>query len=224
MKYITGHVWLREHEQAQSARESVLLQQVCYDACHIVLACVCDGSELGGYVTGRLKSWLQVNCTRLFGKNKDVKTVSKELAKELAVLRDETADHMAGKSSKEDRQHTLNLSGILIVDKICFLFSAGEGCFYLLNRRFNMTHRKKLAGIGTVPWQITEGIIQKKVGILLGTASFLGGVGKEAMRQCMAAQDIEREGQIDRRLREMALESCRQGYHGDCSAVYIRSV
>lgn len=225
MKYITGHVWLNSNSQENTNQESILLQQVTYGKCNVVLACVCNGGVLGGYITGRLKNWLQSKVAELFGGKRENEQVKKALYKELSTLQKDVQNYCDRISGKEDLlQLPVNLSGILIADQDCFLIHGGESCCYLLNRKFERTHRKRIGQDKYISWQITEGRIQKNVGILLGMRTFLHSVSKEVMLQCLAAQDIEREEQIDKRLTEMAVESRRQGYQGECSAVYIRSI
>lgn len=230
MKYITGHVWLKSKNQKGNSQicndqpglnlESILLQQIRYGKINVVLACVCDGGVLGGYITGRLKMWLQSKGKDLFGSRKDSEQVKKELYRELKELQEDVQNY----SARTIPDATVNLSGILIADQDCYLIHGGESCCYLLNRRFERTHRRKLGEGKYQPWQVTEGRIQKNVGILLGLKPFLHGVNKDAMLQCLAAQEIEREGQIASRLTELVQESRRQGYEGECSAVYIRSI
>lgn len=172
MKYITGHVWLNGNNQERVNQESVLLQQISCGKCSVVLACVCNGGVLGGYITGRLKNWLQSKGTELFGKKRDSEQVKKELYRELSILQRDVQNYCARTEAKEEAQPPVNLSGILIADQDCFLIHGGESCCYLLNRKFERTHRKKIGEDKCAGWQITEGRIQKNVGILLGMKPF----------------------------------------------------
>lgn len=207
MKYITGHVWLSEG----TSRDSILLQQIQYGRQNLVLACVCDGGTAGAEITGQLMLWLAEEGLYFFDKRKTDKRIERELEHRL-------------NSWQTDAGQEVNLSGILIADQDCWLMQGKEGCIYLLNRRFQKTHRRVLSQAASAGFQVTEGRVQKNVGILLGGKAFLNSVPKETMLQCLAAQDITREEQIDRRLAELAGESRRQRYAGACSAVYIRSV
>ena len=203
MKYITGYIKLSE----SNSRDSILLQQICCGKRHVVLACVCDGGDMGAYVTKQMKLWMAGRGAELFTQQSTDKKIRKELEHKLA-----------------EWQADVNLSGILIVDQECWLLQGGESCIYLLNRKFQRTHRKLLSEKCYPDWQVTEARIQKNIGILLGRKKFLQGIPKGAMLQCLAAQDINREEQIERRLAEIGEESRRQGYQGECSAVYLKSV
>lgn len=232
MKYITGYVRLSDG----ISRDSILLQQIRYGRCNVVLACVCEGGVIGANVTKQMKLWLAERGTDLFGKKSDYNRIRKEMERKLlqwqadVQMRMATEKRFAAHSKQktgnlqETMKSQVNLSGILIVDQECWLLQGGESCIYLLNRKFQRTHRSLLTEGCSADWQVTEGRIQKNVGILLGRKAFFQGISKEVMLQCLAAQDIEREGQIDRRLAEMAEESRRQGYESECSGVYIKSM
>ncbi|MBQ8232724.1 MAG: hypothetical protein IJZ34_12480 [Lachnospiraceae bacterium] len=232
MKYITGYVRLSDG----ISRDSILLQQIRYGRCNVVLACVCDGGAIGANMTKQMKLWLAERGPELFEKKSDYNKIRKKLERKLAEWQADVETWMAAEKQAvaQNRQKPgkpqtveksqVNLSGILIADQDCWLLQGGESCIYLLNRKFQRTHRSLLSEACYSDWQVTEGRIQKNVGILLGRKEFLQGISKETMMQCLAAQDITREGQIDRRLAELAEESRRQGYESECSGVYIKSV
>ena len=215
MKYMTGHVWCGSEAvflEQDMHQESILLQHIRYGQRDMVFTVVCNGAEYGGYLTGRLKDWFQRNGKELAGKAKNSEVIAKKLQREFLGLKEELGD-------KE-----MDLASLLIVDRECFLITCNMGMCYLFNRRFERTHRRRLSCSHRDHWQMRQGCIQKKVGILIGLQPFLEGVDQGAMLQCLAAQDIEKECQISKRLCEIAEESRRQGYHGECSAVYIRSI
>jgi len=216
MKYITGYVW-RKQEDGGKAQESVLLQQVLFGRRQVVLACVCDGGALSGYVTGRMKLWLEGKGEELFGRRMREEAVIRAFEQECKILREDTVryEKCGGKGIQ-------SLAAVLIVDAECYLWKTGEGCFYLLNRKYERSHRRPLCE--GEEEQVVCGRIQKGAGIFLGFQHFVQGVSKEAMLQCLAVQEIREDGQINVRLRELAEEGCRQGYTGECSAVYIKSV
>ncbi len=226
MKYLTGYVWQTPQvafDGQELCRESsVLLQQISYGKCNVVLACVCSGGVIGGYLTGGLKAWLVKRGKELFLKKVEGNVVKKELEKELRRLYQEAERYYD--RQKKGKGMEIQLSGILIADQDCWLMQSGEGCFFLLNRKFQRTHCRAIGEEAVSAVKVAEAGIEKCVGVLLGNPLFLTSVSREAMKQCLAPQDIHKEGQIDRRLAELAEESCRQGYQQECSAVYIRSM
>ena len=124
MKYITGYIKLSE----SNSRDSILLQQIRCGKRHVVMACVCDGGDVGANVTKQIKLWTVGRGTELFTQKSTDKKVRKELEHKLS-----------------EWQADVNLSGILIVDQDCWLLQGGESCIYLLNRKFQRTHRKLLS-------------------------------------------------------------------------------
>lgn len=225
MNYITGYVKLSE----TASRDNILLQQIRCGRCHIVLACVCDGGVIGANITKQMKLWMAERGTELLGKKADDKKIRVELEHRLTdwqtdVRTWQTAEERSAHGKQIVGKSQLNLSGILIVDQDCWLLQGGESCILLINRKFQRTNRRLLSEAFYPDWQVTEARIQKNVGILLGRKDFIQAIPKETMMQCLAVQDINREEQIERRLAEMAEESRRQGYQGECSAVYLKSV
>lgn len=224
MKYLTGYVWQASQDtgtQKTPRENSILLQQVSYGRCNVVLACVIGGGVVGGYVTSGLKAWLMNRGKALFGKKVEERVVQKELEKELERLYGEVSRYMC--REKNEIQVPIALSGILIADQDCWVMQGEQSSLFLLNRRFQRTHCKEIENTGSDSLQVTVGRIQKCVGVLLGNHKFLQSVSQEAVKQCLAAQDIAREEQIGLRLKELAEESRRQEYPEECSAVYIRT-
>ncbi len=226
MKCLTGYVWQAPqiaYEGQELRRESsILLQQISYGKCNVVLACVCSGGVGGGYVTGGLKTWLVKRGKDLFMKKVEENVVKKELERELRQLCKEAGRYYDRQKECETRQ--IHLSGILIADQECWLMQNGESNILLLNRKFQRTHCKRIESESSGSVQVTEAGIQKCVGVVLESNTFLRYVPEEAIAQCLAPQDIHKEEQIDRRLAELAQESRRRGYKQECSAVYVKSL
>lgn len=225
MKYLTNYVW--QAPQGAGTQEilresSILLQQVCFGRCNVVLACVIGGGVVGGYVTSGLKAWLMNRGKALFGRRVEERMVQKELEKKLKELYGEVNLYLY--REKNESRIQIALSGILIADQDCWVIQGEESSLFLLNRRFQRTHCKEIENNGSGSFRVAAGRIQKCVGVLLGNHKFLQSVSGEAVKQCLAAQDIVREKQIGLRLKELAEESRRQEYWEECSAVYIRSM
>lgn len=224
MKYLTGYVWQApQSEGTQKAfrESSILLQEVSYGRCNVVLACVIGGGVVGGYVASGLKAWLMDRGKALFGKKVEERMVQKEIEKVLERLYAEGRRYML--REKDDNHVPVSLSGILIADQDCWVIQGEESSLFILNRRFQRTHCKEIGNTGNTFFTVNVGRIQKCVGVLLGNRRFLQSVSGEAVKQCLAAQDIVREEQIALRLKELAEESRRQKYSEECSAVYLRS-
>ncbi len=225
MKYLTGYVWQASQglgTQKTPRESSILLQQVSFGRCNVVLACVIGPGVVGGYVTSGMKAWLMDRGKALFGKQVEERVVQKEVEKELERLYGEVSRYIC--KEKMDKQVRIDVSGILIAEQDCWVIQGEESSSFLLNRCFQRTHCKEIENTGRGYLRVTAGHIQKCVGVLLGTNKFLKSISGEAVKQCLAAQDIVREEQIGLRLKELAEESRRQGYSEECSAVYIRSM
>lgn len=225
MKYLTGYVWQAPQgtgTQETPRESSILLQQVSFGRCNVVLACVIGPGVVGGYVTSGMKAWLMNRGNALFGKQVEERVVQKEVEKELERLYGEVSRYIC--REKKDKQVRIDVSGILIADQDCWVIQGEESSLFLLNRRFQRTHCKEIENTGSGYLRVTAGRIQKCVGVLIGNQKFLQSISGEAVKQCLAAQDIVREEQIGLRLKELAEESRRQEYVEECSAVYIRSM
>lgn len=218
MRYLTGYIWQGRKEENE--QDSVLLQQIRYGKRNITAVCVSDGKEAGAYITGQLKIWLQRKGRELFCGKINEDRVQKELNKELVRIQMDIRRYQ----HKNQESFQISLSGILIADQDCWLFWGGHGCCYLFNRKFQRTHRKRIGGHAGKMWQVRAGRIQRGVGLLFATEQFSSGVSEETMKQCLAAQDIVREEQIERRLKELWEVGCSQDGKGTCAAVYVRSV
>ena len=214
MEYLTGYVWqkskdcaLVEGETEKKRKYSILLYQVIYAGRNTVFSCVCGNDAVGSRVTEELKSWFLERGEFLFGNKKGRRSIGKELK---LVL-------------KKWYREEIRISGILIVDQECWVILGKENFVCFFNRRFQKTHCKKLKKHSDEPLEILRADVQKSVGFLLGNREFTEQISKDAMLQCLAAQDIIREEQITGRLRELAEESKEKGYEGEGAAVYIKT-
>lgn len=218
MKYLTDYIWRKK--EAEPGKNSILLLQVIYAGCSVVLACVLGNDMVGGYVTGGLKKWLLERGEVLFGKNGRKREILKELKLQLEKMYEDAGRYLY----KNDTGEKIAFSGILIADQDCWVILGEESCIYFLNKRFQRTHCKRIQRRSSDPVEIIPGHIQRSVGLLLGNADFLERVSKEAIMQCSAVQDINRETQIGNRLKELTEESRGNGFMEECAAVYIKSV
>lgn len=218
MHYMTDYIW--RGTKGENEQDSVLLQQIRYGKRNIAVICVCDAGKAGGYITGQLKIWFQRRGQELLCRKADENRIQKELNRELMRIRSDIRKY----ELKKQECFQVNLSGILIAGQECWLFWGGRGCCYVFNQKFQRTHRKKIGGHAGKMWQVREGRIQKDVGLLFATEHFNKRVSEEAMKQCLAAQDIVREEQIERRLNELWEAGCRQDGKDTCAAVYVKSV
>lgn len=99
------------------------------------------------------------------------------------------------------------------------VFCMGGECFYVwrggmevcqINRRFDRYHLRKLS----VPSQgmvCVRTALEAEVGVFLCHEGFLEGVTAEQARECLAVGELFGQGQVERRLRELAEEADRHG-------------
>lgn len=249
MRYISGYLWKKgkrspvdNDQQEWNEEDSVLLYQLRYDKVTVVLACVSDGRERGGYLTGQMKIWLQEHISILVASRKDCRQIRILLEKELKRIRQDLQVYERQNEQKRNAakrnvarqvgKHEdgtaavaeVNFSGILIIGKRFWLIQGGKSESYFFNRKFQRTHSGRLGVSFSREWKVTEGGIEKGVGIWLGSQTMTANLSFDVVRQCLAAQDILREGQIERRLNELSEESIRKGLKEDYAAVYIKSV
>ncbi len=222
MKFLTGYLWrapLSEGQQQELCQETaLLLEQISYGKHNVVMAVVCNGGLTGSYVTGGLKIWLAQNGCRLFGKKWNSSMVRKELERVVARLLEES------KRTVENEEMDVELTGILMAEQDFWIMQNGGGSIFLLNRKFHRTRCRRVCDWGERSAVVVEGSMESCVGVLLGNSDFLRHSIEKTMAQCLAAQDVYREEQINNRLKELSEESRRQGYLGECSAIYIKSV
>ena len=224
MKFVTGYLWRGEEHDGISSitdneQDSILLQQLRCGRNEVVLACVSDGGLLGGYLTSRLKEWLQKHRGEFFAKNLKQKEICRSLQEEMNRISIDLTQ-----TKERIKNGNMDFSAILIVGREFWLMQGGACGSYYLNRRFLNTHCRQLGNDFCETWQVIPGKLEREVGMLLGTHGFLDSLSMDVIRQCMAAQDISREEQIANRLKELYRESRRGGYMNSCAAVYIKSV
>lgn len=215
MKYLTGYIRcdLKNGENDRESflppkeemmEHSVLLIQFSVGKHHVVLACVCSGGYLGGCVTESWKQWMAEYKEQISRGRFRRRTAVNMLRKRTNVLLKEQ------KKTGEDFPETeVNLSGILLVDQECILLEYGKSCVYAVNRKLQKMHCKRIDRYHregkSKEITVTEGRLQNCVGILIGNETFAECAGKNVMEQCLAAQDIRNDRQIERRLHEMFL-------------------
>lgn len=197
MKFWSGYVWTDSGELHPC--ESLLLQQVKCGKQAVILAAIGKEDEGAPFIKD-LKNWFQQSIIQLC-----------ERMEEDSVER--VLEEQFGK--KLPRQ--TGFAGIIVIDEKFWLLQGEDSEAFLFNKRFNRTNVKKFCRPG-----ITGGYVEKGIGILLGSKKFYQGVSLGVMKQCLAAQDIVREGQIENRLRELAEEGYRKCGENGC-ALYIRT-
>ncbi|MCM1091921.1 MAG: serine/threonine protein kinase [Butyrivibrio sp.] len=99
------------------------------------------------------------------------------------------------------------------------LFCMGEECFYAwcgemavcqINRGFDRYHLRKLSA-ASESMVCVRTALEAEVGVLLCHEEFLEGFTAEQIRECLAVGELSGQGQVERRLRELAAEARRRG-------------
>lgn len=92
----------------------------------------------------------------------------------------------------------------------CFYVWRGEMAVCQINRCFDRYHLRKLSvsSQGTV---CVRTALEAEVGVLLCHEAFLEGVTAEQIRECLAVGELSGQGQVERRLKELAGEAERRG-------------
>ena len=211
MDYVTAYFWQQKARNASS----LLLQQVKFKKGHsLVLACICEDARGGGageYVTGYLRDWFydRVLLKRWKPTERNVERLGHELAR------------VIGKAETDLGRTDFPISGILCIDRLFVVFGR-KSEILSQNTSFGRANIKSILGSGE-SLSMQCGILQEKVGILLGTQGFLKSMERHLVRECLMVEEISCKKQAEKHLRELCTEAV-NGDVKDVAAVFLLSV
>lgn len=191
MNYLTSFYWTEGIPNT-----SLTLQQATRKRgkMPVVLACVCEEDAmtreqgLGEHFCIQLTDWFYERALEQCSRGKEP---------DLSVLREELTE-LASDAG-------FSAAGILCTGERFLLFYRGRQRICLLNSRFLRPNIKELsANTDRVSALVVEeGILQSKVGVLLGTENFYRGISGEEIRNCLKVDAICDEKRVNRRLLEL---------------------
>lgn len=109
------------------------------------------------------------------------------------------------------------------------VFCMGGECFYVwrggmavcqINRRFDRYHLRKLS-VSSQGMVCVRTALEAEVGVFLCHEAFLEGLTSEQIRECLAVGELSGQGQVERRLRELAGEADRRGIEQRATAFVV---
>lgn len=215
MEFLSNFIW-EKHGEACS-RVALVLQQAQVHRQSVFLACVCEsdnpedvGVTESGYFTEGLTEWYHRSLLKLCEKKCKEYEIERSLHREIGQLLEETGRFV----KKRGLEQQLHYWGILLWENQFWIFSKGDCEGYLLNRRFQKKHLRKLE-------QEESGKVQRKIGILLCTRSFLHNLEAESVAEMLLLDGEVTEERIKKRLWELWQENIRCGETRSVGAIYV---
>lgn len=197
MEYITAYFW-----QPKNNACSLLLQQAIYRTGQPVLfACICGESKqqknnpaAGVYLTECLREKFYQEVISRRGKpEKRIYLLGRRLLKTIA------------RAETELKQKNISLCGILCIDNYFYVFSQNSE-IWMHNTRFGRAHTERIIeGAETVNLQY--GVLEKGVGILLGSNGLWKGTDAKRVQECLMVEEIRENAGAERHLKELCVEA-----------------
>ncbi len=224
MRFCSTYLWEKGEERVHNP-VSLVLQQVEVQKQSVMLVCVCRGRaekdcdaakenndcevgercdevEISGYFTEALVEWFHRECLKIMERKSTEAEPERSLHKEIEMIYDELAQY----SEKKRVDFSFDCVGMLLVEQRFWLFSMGKGQAYLLNRRYNQKHMRSIVGTSAFGqedafgWE--SGLLQKRLGILLGVEDILGQVGADMVTEVLIGEEFTEE-RLQKRVREL---------------------
>lgn len=215
--------------QAVQNHSALLLQQYQYRHTPICLAAVCDGCDeaqgkAGAYLTGHLLQWFRSLSFNQLAHNPG--SCLLDLESSLQALLQRLDDNLVscGFMSPEV---SLPLSGILCADDHFLIFTRGKQHIYLLNKGFGRSRMQdlseELTGVQSFSSDLilSQGILQRDVGLLFGTGTFHAMLTDNEIRECLYVDELYRPEQANRHLRELGHRAEAQGGRDMAAALLL---
>ncbi len=227
MDYKSAYLWEKGSEEEVS-RVSLVLQQAIVKKQEVLMACICGSDCNGkhgvmesGYFSEGLTEWFHRELLKICEQKNRETELNIILSREIERLQRDMGKY----AKKQNDSSKLYYIVIVLWKKRFWMFVKGEYKGYLLNRRFN---RKQISEIEK---QMPEGqaasiqgIVQRKVGILLCTNNYLKYMEREAVSEMLCMEEEAcTEQRMQKRLQELWQENVRRGENASTGVVYIRT-
>lgn len=224
MRFCSAYLWEKGEERVHNP-VSLVLQQVEVRKQSVMLACVCRGRaekdcdvakgndccevgegcdevEISGYFTEALVEWFHRECLKIVERKSAEAELERSLYKEIEIICGELAQY----SKKKGIEVSLDCVGMLLVEQRFLLFSMGKGQAFLLNRRYNRKHMRCIVETSAF-WQGNafgweSGLLQKRLGILLGVEDILEQVEADMVTEVLIGEEFTEE-RLQKRVREL---------------------
>lgn len=225
MEYFSNYIW--EKGNREDMPVSLVLQYAKVRKKSVLLACVCESgnaSEVAvtesGYFTEGLVEWFHRSFLKLCEGKRQDEEVEKHLQKETGRLQEEVGRFVR----KKGLQEQLHYWGILLWDNRFWIFCKGDCEGYLVNRRFQKKHLRRLGmQEQTEQTQWMSGRLQRKLGILLCTAGFMSHVEPDEAAEVLVLEGEASDVRLEKRLQELWQENLRRGENRAVGAIYLHT-
>lgn len=232
LKMISGVYW--DKGRREKNQDSLIFQQVMTNKGRTVLAGVSDGiggleegETASGYITERLVENLYEQMVRLINRRKGKQAVKRSLMRCFWSVNGELRRYGRGKEIKLGA----TISLIFIWGRNYVIFHLGDSRIYRWRRKkIQLLTKDHFDGgrgltkcLGSFPFQYPDicfGRIYGKEGFLLCTDGFYRSLDEE-MLQILQPGEIKNEGQIEKRLGELAGAGLKRGEQDNMTAVYF---
>lgn len=215
--------------QAAQNHSALLLQQYQYRHTPICLITVCAGCDeaqgkAGAYLTGHLLQWFRVLSFKQLARNPDRCLLDLESSLQDTVQRLYDDLVSCGLMSMEA---SLPLSGILCADDHFLIFTRGKQHIYLLNKGFGQSRMqdlsKELTGAQSYASDLilSQGKLQRDVGLLFGTDTFHRLLTDNEIRECLYVDELCGPEQVQRHLQELGHRAEAQGGRDMAAALLL---
>lgn len=233
LKIRSGIYW--DQGGRRSNQDSLSLQQVRISRGRALMAVVSDGigglaegENASGYIVEKLIGHFYQQVILLLGKGKGCKTLRKSIIRCFY----ETEEELTGYAGERGLKLGATVSLLLVWKRRYMIAHLGDSRIYLYSgqkrRLLTEDHSDGRGGLtkclGSFPFQVPYircGRIRGKCGLLLCTDGFYRQQSEESFA-LLKPGEIESEGQIERRLWEMAQFALKRGEKDNMSAIYVR--
>ncbi len=232
MKIVSGVYW--DQGGRSINQDSLTFQQVLTCQGRVALAVVSDGigglmrGEIAsGFITEKLVENFYGQLVSLVGRRRGKRAIKNSLLRCFHSMNEELRRY----GEREEFRLGATVSLLFVWKKRYMIFHLGDSRIYLCRKgRMKLLtedHSAPDGGLlkcmGSFPFQypaVSFGRLRKKSGFLLCTDGFYRTFGEEAP-QVLAPEEVNREEQIERRLRELGRSAGRKGEQDNLSAIYL---
>lgn len=234
MKMLSGAYW--DKGKRDGNQDSLLLEQVYTKKGRVVLAAVSDGigglsegETASGFILEKLLRNFYDQLLLMITGNRGCRCLKRSILRCFF----ETNRMLNQYAKSKDFSLGATVSVLLIFGRRYLIAHLGDSRIYLLQRngKIRQMTRDHVAGrnavtkcMGSFSYQspdIATGKIKGKTGFLLCTDGFYHCLRADMLGELLNPEEIQREEQIEKRLKEMAGYDLRQGEQDNMSALYL---
>lgn len=235
MRYLSGVYW-HCGSVASKNQDSVLLQQALTWRGRAFFAAVCDGmggASLGevasGYVAEGLQEWFYGEFLYMIRKKKRFWVIRRSLDRLVFHMQQQMKRYGAAKEASLGA----TMTACAIWERTFFVWHLGDSRAYRLRgskaRQLTTDHvqgagqlTKCLGSFGNFKPQHFMGVLRPGEGVLLCSDGFYRQTREGELGDVLDPGQLEEEGQIARRLKEIGEACMKRGERDNLSAVYVK--